>query len=66
MSLINMNKKAYQQPQLHTVNVHIENLLTVTSPVTSVTTSGNLFNSEVRGGNTAARGRYYESDWDDD
>ena len=65
MSLINMNKKAYQQPQLHTVNVHIENLLTVTSPVTGVK-SGDLFNSEVRGGNTAARGRYYESDWDED
>ena len=65
MSLINMNKKAYQQPQLHTVNVHIENLLNETSPVTRVT-SGGLFNSEVRGGSTAARGRYYESDWDED
>ena len=65
MSLINMNKKAYQQPQLHTVNVHIENLLTETSPVTRVN-SGSLFNSEVRGGSTAARGRYYESDWDED
>ena len=64
MSLINMNKKAYQQPQLHTVNVHIENLLTVTSPVTRV--NSGLFNSEVRGGSTAARGRYYESDWDED
>ena len=60
-----MNKKAYQQPQLHTVNVHIENLLTETSPVTRVN-SGSLFNSEVRGGSTAARGRYYESDWDED
>ena len=60
-----MNKKAYQQPQLHTVNVHIENLLTVTSPVTRVT-SGDLFEPEVRGGSTAARGRYYESDWDED
>ena len=61
-----MNKKTYQQPQLHTVNVHIENLLNETSPVTRVTTSGDLFNSEVRGGSTAARGRYYESDWDED
>lgn len=60
-----MNKKAYQQPQLHTVNVHIENLLLEASPVTGVK-SGGLFNSEVGGGNTAARGRYYESDWDDD
>ena len=59
-----MNKKAYQQPQLHTVTVHIENLLNETSPVTCVT-SGNLFNPEVRGGSTAARGRYYESDWDE-
>ena len=65
MSLINMNKKAYQQPQLHTVNVHIENLLNETSPVTGVE-SGGLFNSEVGGGSTAARGRYYESDWDED
>ena len=65
MSLINMNKKAYQQPQLHTVNVHIENLLNVTSPVTDVN-SGGLFNPEVEGGSTAARGRYYESDWDED
>ena len=65
MSLINMNKKAYQQPQLHTVNVHIENLLTVTSPVKDVE-SGGLFSSKVGGGSTAARGRYYESDWDED
>ena len=60
-----MNKKAYQQPQLHAVNVHIENLLTVNSPVTGVK-SGGLFEPEVRGGSTAARGRYYESDWDED
>ena len=60
-----MNKKAYQQPQLHTVNVHIENLLLDASPVTRVS-SGGLFNSEVGGGSTAARGRYYESDWDED
>ena len=60
-----MNKKAYQQPQLHTVNVHIENPLLEASPVTRVT-SGDLFNSKVEGGSTAARGRYYESDWDED
>ena len=64
MSLINMNKKTYQQPQLHTVNVHIENLLNVTSPVTDVN-SGGLFNSKVGGGSTAARSRDYEIDWEE-
>ena len=60
-----MNKKAYQQPQLHTVNVHIENLLLDASPVTDIE-SGGLLNPKVGGGSTAARGRYYESDWDED
>ena len=60
-----MNKKAYQQPQLHAVNVHIENLLNETSPVKDVESFG-LFDSKVGGGSTAARGRYYESDWDED
>jgi hypothetical protein len=60
-----MNKKAYQQPRLHTVEIHIDSLLQNASPVERLE-SGGVLNSEIKPGSGPARGRYYESDWDED
>jgi hypothetical protein len=55
-----MNKKQYQQPTLHIVNVKIENLM---GDLTSV--GGNVFSGSIKAGNVAARGRDFDG-WDDD
>ena len=54
-----MNKKAYQQPRLHTVNIEQQPLL-----ITSVGGNANL-NSSISAGSGPARSRSY-SDWDDE
>lgn len=56
-----MNKKQYQQPTLHIVNLKIENLMS------AITTSvgGNVFSGSIKAGNVAARGRDFDG-WDDD
>ena len=55
-----MNKKAYQQPWLHTVNIEQQPLL----QITSVGGNANL-NSSISAGSGPARSRSY-SDWDDE
>ncbi|MCR4959259.1 MAG: hypothetical protein K6B13_11765 [Prevotella sp.] len=60
-----MNKKQYQQPTLHIVNVKIENLMAHPTSRTATTVGGNVFNSNITGGNVAARGRDFDG-WDDD
>ena len=57
-----MNKKAYQQPRLHTVN--IEQLPLLQDSITSVGGNAGL-NPRISGGNGPARGRSYD-DWDDE
>ncbi|MBP5337753.1 MAG: hypothetical protein J6Z14_00395 [Prevotella sp.] len=60
-----MNKKHYQHPTLHIVNIHIENLLQSGSPAKSV--AGNAgFNSSISGGNSEARSRGFDDDWDEE
>lgn len=57
-----MNKKAYQQPRLHIVNIQQQPLLQ--DSVRSV--SGNAgFKPNISGGTVPARGRSL-SDWDDE
>lgn len=56
-----MKKQAYQQPRLHTVNIHMENLLQIVSQ-----TSNNVgINATIQGGSGPSRGRE-SSDWFDD
>jgi hypothetical protein len=57
-----MKKQAYQQPQLHTVNIHMENLLQTVSQ-----TSNNVgINATIQGGSGPARGRESSGWFDDD
>lgn len=58
-----MNKKQYQQPTLHIVNVKIENLMGANPG--SLTVGGNVFSGSIKAGNVAARGRDFDG-WDDD
>ena len=57
-----MNKKAYQQPRLHTVNIEQQPLLQ--DSITSVSGNAGL-NSSISAGSGPARSRSY-SDWDDE
>ena len=57
-----MNKKAYQQPRLHTVNIEQQPLLQ--DSITRVYGNADL-NPRISGSNGPARGRSY-SDWDDE
>lgn len=59
-----MNKKAYQQPRLHTVIIHIKNHLLDASPVRNVE-SGDADINYSGGGSGAARVRQHNV-WDDD
>jgi len=56
-----MNKKAYQQPRLHTVNIEQQPLLQ--DSITSV--GGNAGLNSISAGSGPARSRSY-SDWDDE
>jgi hypothetical protein len=58
-----MNKKAYQQPQLHSVNIRVENLMGSTSITRLSSNAG--FNENISGGSGDARSRGYDDDWDD-
>ncbi len=57
-----MNKKAYQQPQLHCVNIRVENLLQAS---VSGVSSNVGFSDKVLGGSGSARSRGFD-DWDDE
>jgi len=62
-----MNKKTYQQPQLHIVRIHQAQIICA-SPVTTV--SSNLTGDDAidygGGGSVPARARSYRDiDWDD-
>ena len=57
-----MNKKAYQQPRLHTVNIEQQPLLQ--DSITSVSGNAGL-HSSISAGSGPARSRSY-SDWDDE
>ena len=61
-----MNKKQYQQPTLHIVNLNIENLMgSLSNPGVTSVSSGDVFNSKITGGSGTARGRDFGG-WDDD
>ena len=57
-----MNKKAYQQPRLHKVNIEQQPLLQTS--ITSVDGNADL-SSSISAGSGPARSRSY-SDWDDE
>ena len=59
-----MNKKPYQQPQLHCVNIRFENSLLANS----FKVAGNAgFNEDIAGGNDYARSRSFDDDdWFDE
>ena len=57
-----MKKQAYQQPRLHTVNIHMENLLQIVSQ-----TSNNVgITLSKTGGSGPSRGRESSGWFDDD